>query len=326
MKHGKLIIIVLLLIMILLRHVSAELQQSDGTEVSENIEEPAQAIRFDLQYHGYLIPEPFEYDINGEARAFQFEKMVAALKRAEEQFAKGPITYVDNYKNQNGYAPYFRGRPVDAAGTSRDASAPGYIDLSDKDEFIYVRDGTLVRVISEKPDFTQVALVQNDQEYFIPSKYVRTEYYLIHLSRAIVIDISNQNIAAFEKRPDGWTVVSYGLATTGKMGTYHQPTPIGFFYGIERRERFYYLKDGTDEIEGYAPYAIRFTAGAYIHGLAAAYQYAADGTRIDPEVREFSDTIGTVPLSHMCVRVYTSHARFLYEWLVHRETIVIVID
>jgi lipoprotein-anchoring transpeptidase ErfK/SrfK len=291
----------------------------------EEIEE-AEALRFDLKYDKYLVPKPYEYDIEGKPRVFQFEKMAGTFKKADEEFGKGEITYVDNYKNQNGYAPYYHGQTVDAAGTRQSASAPGYADLSDKNEFVYIPDGTLVRVIEEASDFTKVSLVEDGSEYFVPSKYVRTEHYLTDLNKAIAVDVSNQNIAVFEKRPEGWTVVSYSLATTGKVGKYHQPTPLGYFYAIEKRERFYYVKDGTNEIEGYAPYAVRFTAGAYIHGVAAAYQYSGDGTRIDPGIQEFSSTIGTVPLSHKCVRNYTSHAKFIYDWYVQGETIVVVID
>lgn len=309
MKHSKLVLISLSIVVVLLGIVIF-------AQVYENVKE----------IENVAAESPYQYDINGEPRVFQLEKMVEAFKKAEEEFAKGKITYVDNYKNQNGYAPYYRGQAVDAAGTGRSASAPGYMDISDKDEFIYIPDGTLVRVIEEKPDFTQAVLIKNGKEYFIPGKYVRTEHYLTDLNKAIAIDVSNQNIAVFEKRPEGWTVVSYSLATTGKTGAYHQPTPLGYFYAIQKRERFYYVKDGTDEIEGYAPYAVRFTAGAYIHGISTAYQYAEDGTRIDPGIQEFSDTIGTVPLSHMCVRTYTSHAKFIYDWFVHRETIVVVLD
>ncbi|MCI8630958.1 MAG: L,D-transpeptidase [Firmicutes bacterium] len=123
-----------------------------------------------------------------------------------------------------------------------------------------------------------------------------------------------------------WKIVSYSLATTGKSGKYHQPTPLGYYYAVEKKPKFYYLKDGTNDIEGYAPYAIRFTAGAYVHGVATAYKYTADGVRVDPGIHEFSKSIGTVPLSHKCVRNYTSHAKFLYDWYEHGKTIVIVIE
>ena len=132
--------------------------------------------------------------------------------------------------------------------------------------------------------------------------------------------------AAFPGGRAEWKIVSYSLATTGKSGKYHQPTPLGYYYAIEKKPRFYYLKDGTNDIEGYAPYAIRFTAGAYVHGVAVPYEYTDDGVRVDPGIREFSNSIGTVPLSHKCVRNYTSHAKFLYDWYEHGKTIVIVIE
>lgn len=132
--------------------------------------------------------------------------------------------------------------------------------------------------------------------------------------------------AAFPGGRAEWKIVSYSLATTGKNGKYHQPTPLGYYFAIEKKPKFYYLKDGTNDIEGYAPYAIRFTAGAYVHGVAVPYKYTAEGVRVDPGMQEFSRSIGTVPLSHKCVRNYTSHAKFLYDWYEHGKTVVIVIE
>ncbi|MCL1982028.1 MAG: L,D-transpeptidase [Clostridiales bacterium] len=310
-----------------------ELIEEPPIEVAQLFEEPPieagqpDTVKFDLKYDKYLVPEPYTYDADGEPRAFRFEKMVEALQKADEEFSRGRITYVDNYKNRKGDAPYYYGKNTDQAGGSRSASAPGYPDISDKKEFCYIPDGALVRVIREDEGFVKVVLVESDKIYYIPAKYVRTDDCLTALDKAIVVDRSNQNIATFEKRdPGGWTVVSYSLATTGKVGKYYQPTPLGYFYAIEKRERFYYLFDGTDEVEGYAPYAIRFTAGAYIHGIGVAFRYSEDGSRITPGIQEFSRSIGTVPLSHKCVRNYTSHAKFIYDWYVHGETIVVVIE
>ncbi|MCL1808810.1 MAG: L,D-transpeptidase [Clostridiales bacterium] len=290
-------------------------------------EEQPNTVKFDLKYDKYLIPEPYTYEANGELRVFQFEKMTEALEKADTEFARGVVAYIDNYKNRKGYAPYFNGKSTDSAGGSRSASAPGYPDISNSNEFFYIPDGTLVRVISEQEGFIKVVLIESDKICYVPAKYVRTDDCLTALEKAIVVDRGNQNIAVFEKRDSGeWTVVSYSLATTGMVGIYHQPTPLGYYFAIEKKERFYYLFDGTDEVEGYAPYAIRFTAGAYIHGIGVAFKHSEDGERITPGIQEFSKSIGTVPLSHKCVRNYTSHAKFIYDWYVHGETIVVVIE
>ncbi len=79
-----------------------------------------------------------------------------------------------------------------------------------------------------------------------------------------------------------------------------------------------YLKDGTDEKGGFAPYACRFTGGAYLHGVPVNYP--------DNKLIEYSWTLGTTPRSHMCVRNATSHAKFMYDWAEVEKTLVIVFD
>jgi len=41
---------------------------------------------------------------------------------------------------------------------------------------------------------------------------------------------------------------------------------------------------------------------------------------------EYSSTIGTTPRSHKCVRNYTSHAKYLWDWSEIGKTAVIVIE
>lgn len=64
-----------------------------------------------------------------------------------------------------------------------------------------------------------------------------------------------------------------------------------------------FLKDGSSALGGYAPYASRFTNGAYIHGVPVNVPRTA--------MIEYSWSLGTVPRSHMCVRNATSHAKFI---------------
>ena len=259
-------------------------------------------------------------------RVFQFDKMHDSILKAEKSSAKGPLTYIANYHNLRGYAPKYQGEELDKNGNRRSQSAPGYFNLSDLNEFDYLGDGTLVRVLSAGSHYTKVAQVKDENVYFVPNKYIATPAAVTAISKAIVIDRANQNEVVFEKMGEDWKIISYTLATTGTLGKYHQPTPLGYFYAIEKRERFYYYKDGTTSIQGYAPYSIRFAGGAYIHGVPVNYKYNAEGGRIDPGKVEYSRTIGTEPLSHKCVRNYTSHAKFIYDWYTPGEVIVIVIE
>lgn len=259
-------------------------------------------------------------------RVFQFDKMHEAVLKAEKVADDGPLTYINNYHNLKGYAPLYQGEELDKIGGRRSQSAPGYPDPADLNEFNYLGDGTLVRVLSSGSQYTRVALVKDERVYFVPNKYIATPAAVTAVKKAVVIDRANQNEVVFEKIGQEWKVISYTLATTGTTGKYHQPTPLGYYYGIEKRERFYYYKDGTTTIQGYAPYTIRFAGGAYVHGVPVNYKFNSEGGRVDPGRIEYSKTMGTVPLSHKCVRNFTSHAKFLYDWYTPGEVIVVVIE
>jgi hypothetical protein len=259
-------------------------------------------------------------------RWYQFDKMKEAITDIEAHAEKGKLTYISNYKNINGDAPLINGKSIDRYGKRRSMSAPGYISLSNLEDLVYLEDGTLVQLISADGDYAKVVVVATGGEYFVPQKYIPKDHLIHDFSKAIVVDVTNQNEAALEKELDEWTLIAYTQATTGTTGRYSQPTPTGFYFGIEKRPYFRYYEDGTTRIQGYAPYAIRFAGGAYVHGIPVNYKYGEDGSVITPPHQEYSKTVGTVPLSHKCVRNYTSHAKFLYDWFVPGETIVIVID
>ncbi len=259
-------------------------------------------------------------------RLYQFDKMEEAIEKAEAYAEMGGLTFISNYQNRKGYAPLYKGGAVDEEGNRRSQSAPAYASLSDKENFRYLGDGTLVRYLFPDGDYARIEEVQSGERLYVPLKYLPKDQGIHDLTQVIVIDVTNQNEGVYEKISGDWTLISYTQATTGTTGRYSQPTPVGFYFGIESRPYFRYYEDGTTRIQGYAPFAIRFAGGAYVHGVPVNYKYEADGTLITPPTQEYSKTIGTVPLSHKCVRNYTSHAKFLYDWFTPGETIVIVID
>ncbi|HZK01834.1 MAG TPA: L,D-transpeptidase [Anaerovoracaceae bacterium] len=268
----------------------------------------------------------FITDTGVKDRWFQFDKMEKAILKAENYSNKGRLTYINNYQNCNGDAPLYKGGIVDDEGNRRSQSAPGYTNIDDKENFTYIEDGTLILHHLSDGKYAKIETISTGKNYYVPMKYIPKNHVIHELKRVIIVDVTNQNEAAYEKKAEGWTLISCSHATTGTTGRYSQPTPLGFFFAMEKRSFFRYYEDGTTRIQGYAPYAIRFAGGAYIHGVAVNYKYGEDGKLIAPPTKEYSSTIGTVPLSHKCVRNYTSHAKFLYDWFVPGETIVIVID
>ncbi len=258
-------------------------------------------------------------------RYFDFQQMEEKIQMLEQEMGSDALTYVSNYKNYYGLPPLCEGKEVDEGGTLRSQSAPGYLSASAQSRFIYIPDGTLVKCLERVNSFWHVQIVQNGTKYYIPERYILRKEAMKILSRIIVIDRGNQNIVSFEKQDGNWIIASYSLVTTGTTNQYAQPTPLGFYFAMEKKPQFYYVKDGTNEIQGYAPHALRFCGGAYLHGVSVSYKWE-DGKRIDPGLKEFSASIGTIPLSHKCVRNYTSHAKFLYDWYHKDETAVIVIE
>ncbi|PKM84905.1 MAG: hypothetical protein CVU86_04650 [Firmicutes bacterium HGW-Firmicutes-11] len=240
-------------------------------------------------------------------RRFEFARMEEAVAQLDRYSTRGDLAYIKSH------------------GDPRGQNAYGYPSLNDEEVSVPLPDGTLVRYLFSNGTKARVMVVGTGQRYYVESGFLGDEP-VQAITKVIVIDRSNQNEAVYEKNGNTWTRISETLATTGTSGRYSSPTPLGFYLAMEKREQFYYYKDGTTVYQGYAPYAIRFTGRAYIHGVPVDFRTSADGQRIKPPMQEFSKSIGTIPLSHKCVRNYTSHAKFLYDWFSAGETAVIVIE
>lgn len=269
--------------------------------------------------------EGYLHSAAGVPRSFRFAKMQEAVNGLKQQLGLGALHFVRNYKNQNGAPPAKPEGAVDQYGYRSYHSAPAYVQADAGGDFRYLPDGMLVRILGEVNDFYQVNVPTFGGDYYIPKQYIDQTTALCHLNQVVVVDRNQQNQAVFAVRDNGLDLISYTLATTGvsKAGSFE--TTLGSFKAIEKKDRFEYLQKGTSEIAGYAPFAVRFTGGAYIHGVPVDYQ-VQDGERIDPGIVEYLQTIGTEPRSHMCVRNFTSHAKFLYDWLDLPNAAVIVIE
>ncbi|HAU55721.1 MAG TPA: L,D-transpeptidase, partial [Sphingobacterium sp.] len=134
-----------------------------------------------------------------------------------------------------------------------------------------------------------------------------------------VVDVKNQNICTLEKVGSEWLVRSMNPVTSGRHKPPHaQETPTGLFVVQEHKSKMFYYEDGTKTYAGFAPYATRFTAGAYIHGVPV--------NNPNGSIIEYSENLGTIPKSHMCVRNASSHAQFVYKRSKDLASLVIVID
>lgn len=258
-------------------------------------------------------------------RTFQFQRMYQAVTSLKQEVDANKTAYVNNYKNRIATPPLYHGSTVDAYGILRYQAAPAYVKADTKSEFRYIPDGTLVTIIGDAGTFYKIRTLNFKGEYYVPRKYLSQGDSIDNLTKVIVVDRKNQNEGVFEYIDGKWNIISYTYATTGELAKYKEPTPLGYFMAIQKRDTFLYLDDVTKQVSGYAPYAIRFSGGAYIHGVPVDVKIE-NGVPVFPPMQEYLYTIGTVPRSHKCVRNYTSHALFLYQWIEIGKSSVIVIE
>lgn len=283
--------------------------------------------------NGDEIEYGYVFGTLGQPRSFQFDKMKESITALKNEVDSTTTAYVSNYKNRNGTAPLYKGETEDKYGIKRYQAAPAYIEPKTDSEFRYISDGTLVTILGKSDKFYKIRTLNFEGEHWVPRKFITSWNSIKELTKVIVVDRKNQNEGVFEYRDGKWNLISYTFATTGEKAKYKEETSLGYYMAIQTRERFLYLDDETREIAGYAPYAIRFNGGAYIHGVPVNFEIKIEGEgeeqkeqRIDPGIKEYLYTIGTVPRSHKCVRNYSSHAKFLYNWVEIGKSAVIIIE
>lgn len=280
----------------------------------------------DLLYDKYTLADSYPY--KDTTRHFQWDKIKPRLAYLENiQLKPSQWAIVQNYKNRNGEAPLVKkfkrnayGRVADTLGVERYQSVPLYLLTDSSVPERYAHDGELTRFLEDGEGFIKAELMFTGGEWMIPKKYVKIIGDTITFDKAIFIDRNNQNIASLERAgKSDWVVRSMNPSTTGRHHPpYAQETPLGMFVLQEKKTKMIFLKDGSTETGGYAPYASRFTDGAYIHGVPVNAPRKA--------LIEYSPSLGTTPRSHMCVRNATSHAKFIFDWAPVNETIIFVIE
>ena len=278
-----------------------------------------------FKYDEYTLQD--EYPHGDTTRVFQWDKIKKRIAHIDNAVTEGGKWGVFiNYRNANGEAPtvsdFVRNdynRVADQYGVERFQSAPLYSFDGDTTLTRYGRDGWLVKIIgSDTTDMVKIQGVSFDGEYLVPKRYLEVWNETI-IDKVAVVDIPNQNITTLEKDGDVWNILSMNPATTGlRNPPNYFDTPVGIFGIVEQKEKMYYTSAGGSEVVGFAPYASRFTNGAYIHGVPVQYP--------NQNIIEYSPTLGTIPRSQMCVRNASSHAKFVFDWVSVNDAAVVVID
>lgn len=282
-------------------------------------------VKKDLQYDQHTLEDSYPY--KDTTRMFQWEKIkdnLFFLDSIQQESATWAV--VQNYKNMNGEAPLIRewhrddhNLVADKYGVARYQSVPLFLTHDRDTAERYCRDGSLVKFIRDTADFALISTVWFEGDWLIPTKYLKIIGDTVAFNHVVMVDRENQNIATLEKVDSVWYVRSMNPATTGLDNPpYGHDTPLGMFVIQEKKPKMVYLKDGSSAVGGFAPNASRFTNGAYIHGVPV------NAPRT--QTIEYSQTLGTTPRSHMCVRNATSHAKFVYDWAPTMKSIVFVLE
>lgn len=277
-------------------------------------------------YDQHTLADTFPYKKG--IRYFQWDKIREAL-RIVDSVQLEPRTWgiLQNKKNINRESPLVKewhrddyGRVADNFGVERYQGIPMYAPSDLRVPERYGRDGSLVWITgATDADMLSLANINFEGEWLVPKRYVKILSDTIHFNKVAMVDRTMQTIAVLEKSDGKWLVRSMNPATTGlHKPPYQQETPLGVFVIQEKRVRMVYLKDGSSEYGGYAPWASRFSSGAFVHGVPL--------NSLDASPVEFSASLGTTPRSHMCVRNATSHAKWFYDWAPVYRSLVIVIE
>ncbi len=283
-------------------------------------------LKKELTFDKYILEDTYPY--KDTTRVFQWDKIKEKLAYVEN-FQREKITYavLQNYKNMNGEAPTVRNfvrneytRVSDTLGVERYQSAPLYVPGETQNPVIYGRDGSLVKLISSDTlDMVRIEGISFSGTWDVPKRYIKTLGDSIRFNHIVFVDVTHQNITLIEKSNSQWAIRSMNPATSGvHKPPYAMETPVGMFIIQENKPKMFYQKDGSTEIEGFAPYASRFTNGGYIHGVPT--------NNPKGNIIEYSPTLGTIPRSHMCVRTASSHAKLIYDTAKPLQSLVFVID
>ena len=281
----------------------------------------------ELSFDKYTLEDSYEY--KEETRTIQWDKIREQLLRIEQLQAE-PHQWgvLQNYKNANGEAPLTKSWSrdsyklvSDSLGVERYQSVPLYALTDTLKPELYGRDGTLIAMTDTLGSkFWQGRAESPDAEWYVPRRYVQLLEPDVTFSHVVVVDRKNQHIVVLERQsPAHYLARSINPATTGRHKPPHaKETPLGIFLLQQKKPKMFYTSDGSSRIAGFAPWASRFTCGAYIHGVPV--------NNPKGKIVEYSPSLGTTPRSHMCVRNASSHAKFVYDNCPTLATLIVVIE
>ena len=253
---------------------------------------------------------------SGIIRAFNWQKAVK-LGNAINIFIENTLNegkkiyYIDVYNLVSSTDD-----KADKYGNPDNQSIKAY---TDKLSFINLADRSLFTIVKEDSKFVYIKTMAYGEEiYKIPIKnkrYIRRLNITDDVNKFIYVDRHSQTQVTIERnRETGvFNVNNVGYVTTGLSSGAGFVTPKGIYTVAYTKPVMPYTSD-TDpkKIVGDAKYAIRFSGGAYLHGIPSTY----DPKESREERKKITAShLGTIPLSHKCVRNEDDSIYYLYKWV-----------
>lgn len=261
--------------------------------------------------------EGYIYEGSAILRTFRFEKMLSRIEEVEK-FINDKNSEKVKLASTNSYLPNpfnkDMKRTKDKYGVSIDQNIVGVYKEENKEDIeIHIPDRSILSVEKIDGNYAEVK-VENIKEspLRVPKKYLTYRPEISKgFKKAIVVDIDNQNLGAFEKVGDNWYLISYIYGKTGIESELGFETPRGsYIVPLLKYEMGYRGLYGEDA--GIARYAIRFSGGGYLHGTPIEHD---EKDNEDFFLLQKENGLGTFKGTRKCIRNTVSHSKFLFDWI-----------
>lgn len=237
------------------------------------------------------------------------------------------IYYLDSYVSLNTLTDGKK----DKFGNPANQSIKAY--YNNNKEYINLPDRALFTIESIEGKYINIKTMSyGDEIYKIPISYknrLKKSNITDSVNKFIYIDRHSQTEVVIEKNIETqvFNVNTVGYVTTGIEKGVGFVTPYGDFLVAYTKPVMSYASDNITEdilnskgevigkkpiIIGDAKNAIRFTGGGYIHGIPSTYE--PKGNR-EARKKVTASKLGTVPLSHKCVRNDDDIVKYIYDWI-----------
>lgn len=228
--------------------------------------------------------------------------------------------YKGNIKIVSKYVPLIEEEvpnKKDKFGNRESQSIRVYTDKK-KTTYINLPDRSLFAIIDETENDYVIVTSAYGAPYYMPKKnkkYIRESNIEEKINKFIFVSKHSQNQITYERNvnTNRYNILATGYVTTGRDSEHGYSTPSGQFLVAITKPVMKYTSDiEKDKIIGDALYAIRFSGGAYLHGIPSTYE-PEEGR--DARKKYTASKLGTYPLSHKCIRNQDDTVKFLYDWI-----------